>query len=151
MTKKLDTFKEDFVLFLELGFISVNQADEDSSTKLFKAAHLLQPKNIMPTVGQGYLHLHKLELKQACMLFEEVLEKEPTNEMAKTFLGLCLTFSPSAVTEGEKILSEMSHSKDSQIKNLSHSALDFVDKFVKKEQGPLEVEKKKSPKRGHTK
>ena len=134
----LKKFKDDFILFLEAGFIAVNQADEDAAVKLFKAAKLLDPKNTLPVVGQGYLHLHKLELKQACKLFEDVL-----NQMAKTFLGLCLSFSPSAVDKGEEILHETLETEDSMIKNLSKTALDFVDNFMKKEATPVEVAKKK--------
>ncbi|HSW72009.1 MAG TPA: hypothetical protein VLG44_01190 [Chlamydiales bacterium] len=136
-------FKDDFVLFLEAGFIAVNQADEDSAVKLFKAAQLLDPQNTLPKVGLGYLHLHKLELRQAVQLFEDVLKKEPNNEMASTFLGLCLTMSPNAVDRGEEILKEMKKSPDKLIKNLSKTALDFVDKFIKKDAGPAEIKPKK--------
>lgn len=139
----LKKFKDDFILFLEAGFIAVNQADEDAAVKLFKAAKLLDPKNTLPVVGQGYLHLHKLELKQACKLFEDVLKKEPDNQMAKTFLGLCLSFSPAAVDKGEEILHETLETEDNMIKNLSKTALDFVDNFMKKEATPVEVAKKK--------
>ena len=140
----LEKFTDDFFLFLELGFISVNQADEDSAVKLFKAAELLNPKSTLPRVGQGYLHLHKLELRQASEFFEKVLQEEPQNEMAKTFLGLCLTMSPNAVLQGEKILEEMTHSSDKLIKNLSYTALDFVDQFVKKAPTPVQAPSKKT-------
>ena len=59
----LNKFKDDFFLFLEAGFIAVNQADEDAAVKLFKAAQLLDPQQSLPQIGFGYLHLHKLELK----------------------------------------------------------------------------------------
>lgn len=130
---KLENFKDDFVLLLEAGFIAVNQADEDSAVKLFKAATLLNEKSSLPKIGLGYLHLHKLELKQSCKLFKEVLEEEPDNEMAKTFLGLAMTFTTDKVSEGEKILSESaSKSSDEGIQNLAETALDFVEKFIKK-------------------
>jgi lipopolysaccharide biosynthesis regulator YciM len=132
----LKKYKDDFVLMLESGFIAVNQADEDSAMKLFKAAQLLSPENVMPTVGFGYLHLHKLELKEAISRFEEVLKKEPHNEMAKALLGLCMSLSPNQVTKGEKVLEETAKSKDPMIKKLADSALDFVDRFVKVPSGP---------------
>jgi tetratricopeptide (TPR) repeat protein len=129
----LKNFKDHFVLLLEAGFIAVNQADEDSALKLFKASELLNPKSSLPKIGLGYLYLHKLELKQSCKIFKEVLEVEPDNEMAKTFLGLALTFTSDKVSEGEKLLSDSAtSSSDSQIKNLAETALDFVEKFVKK-------------------
>lgn len=131
--KKTEDFKKHFVLLLEAGFVAVNQADEDSALKLFKAASLLNPSSSLPHIGLGYLHLHKLELKQACKAFEDVLAKEPHNEMAKAFLGLSLTMTTDRVAEGEKILTEAaSHSSDQQVKTLADSALVFVDKFVKK-------------------
>ena len=143
----METLKDDFILFLEAGFIAVNQADEDSAVKLFKSAELINPQSTLPKVGRGYLHLHKLELRQACEFFEEVLKEEPQNEMAKTFLGLCLTLSPNAVVEGEKILEETSHSSDKLVKNLSYTALDFVDRFIKKAPTPVQIADKKPKKR----
>lgn len=135
----MEKYKEDFILFVESGFIAVNQSDEDSARKLFKAAELLNPESSLPTIGLGYLHLHKLELKEACAKFESVLQKEPNNEMVKTFLGLCMVFSPQAVMQGEKILEETLKSQDTLVKNLSKSALDFVDAYVKKHPTPLQA------------
>ncbi len=144
---KLNTYKDDFFILLESGFIAVNQADEDSAVKLFKAAEKLDPKNELPIIGLGYLHFHKLELRQACEIFEKVLKKNPENEMAKTFLGICLTMSPNAVQEGEDLLEEMHNSSDDLIKGLSHTAIDFVEKFIKKDPTPVEVQKKKKTKK----
>ncbi len=132
-TKK---YKEDFILLAEAGFIAVNQADEDAALKLFKAAELLDSSNVLPKVGMGYLHLHKLELKQAVKNFEDVLHKDPHNDMAKAFLGLCLSMMPNSVDKGEKILEQSLKSKDPLIKNMADSAIDFVEKFIKKSPGP---------------
>ncbi|MBI5272954.1 MAG: SctF chaperone SctG [Chlamydiia bacterium] len=138
MTKSWEHYKEDWLLFTEAGFIAVNQADEDAALKLFKAAELLHPDNTLPKVGFGYLHLHKLELKRAVKVFEEILEKEPNNEMAKTFLGICLGLMPNMVERGEKILEQTKKSHDPMIKTLASTAIDFVEKFVKKAPGPAE-------------
>jgi hypothetical protein len=132
----LNKFKNDFSLLLEAGFIAVNQADEDAATKLFRAAQLLDPEHTLPQIGFGYLHLHKLELKQACQVLQGVLDKEPENEMAKAFLGICMGLSPELLENGEKILEQSTHSKDPLIQTLSHTALDFIEKFVKKTPGP---------------
>lgn len=129
-------YKNDFILFVEAGYIAVNQADEDAAVKLFKAAELLDPTNVLPKVGFGYLHLHKLELKQSVKAFEEALEIDPSNEMAKAFLGIAFSLGPTSTTKGEKILHQTGKSKDPMIKNLSDTAIDFVEKFVKKSPGP---------------
>ncbi len=129
-------YQDDFFILLEAGFIAVNQADEDAALKLFRAAEILKPDNVMPRVGFGYLHLHKLELKQAVKEFEDVLEKEPHNDMAKAFLGLCMSMMPNNVDKGEKILEQTMKSKDPMIKNLAGTAIDFVEKFIKKNPGP---------------
>ena len=136
MTTLLKHFKEDWLLFTESGFIATNQADEDSAQKLFKAGELLSPESALPRIGVGYLHLHKLELKQAVKAFEQVLEKEPQNEMAKAFLGLCLGMMPNMADKGEKILEETTKSKDPEIRQLTETAIDFVERFIKKSPGP---------------
>jgi hypothetical protein len=135
----LQKFKDDFILFSEAGFIAINQSDEDAAVKLFKAAELLKPENTLPKVGLGYMHLCKLELKAACKLFEDVLHKEPNNEMAKTFLGLALSLTPTDVSKGEKLLAESAKkAHDPMIKNLAESAIAFVEKFVKKGPTPTQ-------------
>ena len=132
----LSKFDEDFFLFLEAGFIAINQADEDAAVKMFKACELLRPENSLTKVGQGYLHLHKLELKAAIKNFEEVLAKEPDNEMAKTFLGIAMTLTPDKVAQGEKILEEtVKSSHDSDVKKVANTSLEFVENFVKKPNG----------------
>jgi|ERR1700722_6566971 len=141
--------KDQFLLLAEAGFIAINQSDEDAAIKLFKASELLDPDNLLPRIGMGYMHLCKLELKQAIKLFEEILTKDPHNEMARAFLGLSLSLNPAELTKGEKVLEEAAEkSKDPAIKNLAISALEFVEKFVKKTPSPvtaspLEAKKKK--------
>jgi hypothetical protein len=135
-------YKEDWILFLESGFIAVNMADEDAATKLFKASEMLHPESTLPKVGMGYLHLHKLELKQACEMFEKVLEKEPKNEMAKAFLGICMSLNPTSIDKGENMLKQTSKSHDPLIKKLSHTAIDFAEKFLKKAPTPVQGQKK---------
>ncbi|NGX46072.1 MAG: hypothetical protein K940chlam2_01254 [Chlamydiae bacterium] len=148
----LQSFKDHFLLLCEGGFIAVNQGDEDAAVKLFKASELLNPKNAMSKVGMGYMHMMKLELKQACNLFEEVLTKEPDNEMAKTFLGLSYSLTSSDVSKGEKLLSESAtKSDDPMVKNLANAALEFVDEFIKKAPTPMDVGKEKKKGKGKEK
>jgi uncharacterized membrane-anchored protein len=138
----LQKYKDHFLLLLEAGFIAVSQADEDSATKLFKASEILNPDSTMPTIGKGYLHLHKLELRQAAHLFEEVLKKEPHNEMAKAFLGISLGLNPKDVEKGEKVLEEtIKDAEDPAIKQLAHTTIDVVEKFVRRKPTPQEAKK----------
>jgi len=139
----LNKYKEDFILLTEAGFIAVNQADEDAAKKLFHAALLLDATNTLPSIGLGYLAFHKLELTEAIKIFEEVLRKEPNNEMARTLLGITKSMTVNQVTEAEKLLHETSQSSEENIKKLSGMALEFVDKFIKKEPSPVEVKKPK--------
>ena len=128
----LSKYNTDFFLFLEAGFIAINQADEDAAVKLFKACELLQPENLMYKTGLGYMHLHKLELEIACQYFEEVISKEPENQMAQTLLGIALSLTPNKVTKGQKILEKTAvNSADPEAKNVANLTLDFVDHFVK--------------------
>lgn len=145
----LQKFKDHFILLCEAGFIAVNQADEDAASKLFKASEMLKPENSLPRLGRGYMHMMKLELMQACKLFDEVLAKEPKNEMAKAFLGLSYALTATEVAKGEHLLEETAEkSKDPQVKKLADTALDFVEKFIKKAPTPVQkpTEKKKKKK-----
>ncbi|PCI77508.1 hypothetical protein COB21_03065 [Candidatus Aerophobetes bacterium] len=138
----LSKYNEDFVLFLEAGFIAINQADEDSAVKLFKACEILDPNNALIHIGFGYLHFHKLELDAAMSCFKKALDMEPNNDMAKTMMGLSLSLTPNKVSEGEKMLMESAtESKDSSIKKVANTSLDFVENFVKKNPGPAEIKK----------
>ena len=148
----LQKFKDHFILLCEAGFVAVNQADEDAATKLFKASEMLKPENTLPKVGMGYMHMMKLELNQACKLFDEVIAKEPSNDMAKAFLGLSYALTATEVAKGEKLLEETSKKAgDAQVKKLATTALDFVEKFIKKAPTPVERPtegKKKKKKEG---
>ena len=128
-----------FVTLAEAGFIAVNQGDEDAAVKLFKAAALIDPKELLPRIGFGYIHLCKLELKKAAEIFEGILQEDPANDTAKTFLGLSLSLNPSDVSKGEKFLEEAATSaKEPLVKNLATTAIEFVEKFVKKAPAPVE-------------
>lgn len=140
----LQKFKDRFILLAESGFIAINQGDEDAAIKLFKASELLDPQNVLPKIGIGYMHLCKLELKQAAKAFEEILAKDPNNEMAKAFLGLSMSLNPSEISKGEKVLEEAAQkAKDPMVKGLAQSSLEFVNKFVKKAPSPAQVQPKK--------
>lgn len=141
---KWEEYKDDFWALCESGFIAVNQMDEHAAKKLFAAAEVLDKNNTMPQTGYGYMHLCKLELKQAAKVFEEILKKEPNNEMVKAFLGVVLSLSPQEGAKGEKILEESARKVDEPtIKTLAIDTLDFVEKFIKKAPSPAAVQKPK--------
>lgn len=142
-----DIFKEldeDFFVLLEAGFLAVNNQDEDSALKLFDACSILRPDNNFPKVGYGYIHLCKLELREAVAKFKEVSDKEPSNEMTKTLLGLAQSLIPTETAEGEKVLEDtLKKTYDPDIKNLADMSLNFVENFVKKSPSPVEVQERK--------
>lgn len=136
---QLQKYKDDFVLLLESGFIAANQADEDAALKLFRASQLLKPDNMFPKIGFGYIHLLKLELKQACQMFDDVLKKEPNNEMARSLLGLSTALTTKEVDKGEALLKEaLKKTDDPTVKNMASTAIEFVEKFVKKNPTPVQ-------------
>ena len=47
-----------------------------------------------------------------------------------------MSMMPNQIDKGEKILEQTLKSKDPMIKKLAHTAIDFVEKFVKKSSGP---------------
>ena len=140
----LSSYLDDFYTLLEGGFLAVNRADEDSAIKLFNAAQVLRPKDAFPKVGLGYMHLCKLELNQALGLFEEVLKKDPNNELAKTLKGITMSMSPKEGSKGEVLLGEIAKdSSNSDMKTLANTAMNFVEEFVKKSPSPMDTQNKR--------
>jgi tetratricopeptide (TPR) repeat protein len=145
---QLQKYKNDFVLLLESGFIAASQTDEDAAVKLFRAAQILQPENEMPKIGFGYIHLLKLELNQAIKKFEEVLRNDPHNEMARAMLGLSTALTVKEADKGEKLLEEaLKKTTDSSIKTMASSAIEFVERFVKKQPTPVQGQPKTAKKK----
>lgn len=135
MSEKLDLkeFDEDFALFIESGFVAVNQKDEVNSTRLFTAAKALRPEHPAPYVGLGYIALNKLEVKKAVEFFTVALEKEPEHHLAKAFLGIAYLLIEEKRAEGEKMIQEASDaSDDPTISNLAEISLEWSEKDLKK-------------------
>lgn len=140
---QLQKYKDDFFLLLESGYVAAGQTDEDAALKLFRAAELLQPDNPLSKVGYGYIHLLKLELSQAVKRFEEVLKADPNNHMARAMLGLSTALTVKEADKGEKILEEaMKKTDDPTVKNMASTAIEFIEKFVKKQPTPVQPQPK---------
>lgn len=144
MSKAIETFKDDFALLIEAGFIAVKQMDETSAMRIFHAAHIINPDSTAPDIGLGYIHLNKLELKKATEVFEAVLKKEPENHLAQTFLGMCFLLIKPKRKKGEKLIQEaMEKTEDPTIKNLGSISLEWAEKDLNKIKSPFfkEIEK----------
>ena len=146
--QKFKEYNNDYFLFLEAGFVAVNQCDEDSALKLFMAAQTLRPDNVFPKIGYGYMHMCKLELKQAEEMFNSVLRSDPKNELALSFLGITKSFMPSKAAEGEKILADLSKiTNDEDMKTLVNTSQEFIDAHIKKpSNSPMDLAKPKKKK-----
>ena len=141
MSSTIESYKKDFFLLLEAGFIAINMQDEDSAKKLFDACEVLDPHHAFPKIGMGYMHLCKLELAKAISFLNEALKMEPENQLAKSLLAVCMTMNPSQQHDGEKQLAELSKSSDSDIKKLAEVATDFSKKIYAKAKSPANPNK----------
>ena len=127
--EKLKDFVGDFALLIEAGFIAVKQLDEVSATRIFCAAQILNRHSTAPQIGLGYIALNKLEIKQATATFEMILQKEPENHLAQTFLAMCFLLTKSKRKKGEKMLQEiLAVTTDPTIKNLAQIAIEWSAK-----------------------
>lgn len=136
--QKLAELKEDFALLIEAGFVAVKQLDETSATRIFNAAQLLSPDHSAPKIGIGYVALNKLEVKKATKIFEEIVEQEPTNWLAQTFLGICFLLTKPKRKKGERLIKEaMDKSQDPTIRNLGAISLDWAEKDLYKTKSPF--------------
>lgn len=144
--EKIDQFKEDFSLLIESGFIAVKQLDETSATRIFQAAQALSPEGVAPQIGLGYIALNKLEVKKATKIFEAIVEKEPNNFLAVTFLGICYLLTKPKRKKGEKLIQDViGKATDPTIINLGKISLDWAEKDLKKEKSPFFAEMEAEP------
>lgn len=133
-----EAFKKDFALFIEAGFVAVKQLDETSATRLFQAAQILNPESTAPKIGMGYIALNKLEVKEATRVFEEVVQQEPQNYLAQTFLGICYLLVKPKRKKGEKLIEEaMKKATDPTIVKLGEISLLWAEKDLKKKDAPF--------------
>jgi hypothetical protein len=139
MTKgTIEDFQDDFALLIESGFIAVKQLDETSATRIFKAAQVLNKDSVAPKIGLGYIAMNKLEVKEATKIFEEVLRKEPENQLAKTFLGICFLLTKPKMEKGEELIKEaIAASDDETVKSLGKLSLEWAEKDLRKNKSPF--------------
>jgi len=131
--QKLVDFKDDFQMLIEAGFIAVKQLDEVSASRIFNAAHVLNPTSTAPAIGLGYIALNKLDMKEATRIFEGVVSQEPENFLAQVFLGICFLLNKAKRKKGEQLIKEaMAKSDDQTIKDLGAISLEWAEKDLKK-------------------
>lgn len=131
-------FREDLSLLVEAGFVAIKQLDETSATRLFLAAQAIAPDSTAPDLGLGYIALNKLELEEAGKKFQGVLDREPTNYLAQTFLGITFLLSEPKRKKGEQLIAEaLAKTDDPSVKNLGEVSLKWVDKDLKKKESPF--------------
>lgn len=127
--EQLDVFKEDFALLIEAGFIAVKQLDETDARRIFTAAQALNKTSSAPQIGLGYIALNKLEVKEAAKIFQEVLNIEPENYLAQTFLAICYLLVKNKREEGEKMIqSILEKTQEQTIINLCNISLEWAEK-----------------------
>lgn len=80
-------FTDDVPLLVEGGLIAIKQGDEESAKKIFNAVGVFDPNNLAKKLGYGLIALHKMDIKSAQKLFQEILDVEKTNWRAQSFLA----------------------------------------------------------------
>lgn len=153
--------KKDFGLLVEGGFIAVKQGNRDAAEKLFRAAQLLNPDHTATKIGFGYVALNSMNLQLARKYFEEVLEKEPQNAVAKVYLGFCFILTKvnfkkrpqssvkaeeidALATYGTKLITEaLKETKEAEIKRFGEAVLELSKKSDSYQETPLKTSKAK--------
>ena len=131
----LASFKEDFSLMIEAGFVAVKQCDERSARQIFKAAQILSPKSVAPEIGLGYIALNKMQLKESDAIFEDVVKKEPNNLLASAFLGISYVLQKAKRKKGIELLENARDKSDeATVKNLAEITLKWIVKDLEKKE-----------------
>ncbi|MBN4067003.1 hypothetical protein JYU14_02860 [Simkania negevensis] len=158
MVQRFASYDEDFKLFVETGYIAVNQGDEEAALHLFAAADALRSNSFESRMGYAFIAVQKMELARAMKIYNTLLEEDANNNMAKAFLGLTLflsvfihkkldnDLSKSGVlpVEMEKrafeLLNEaLKNDEDEAAKGLARSTLEWFEQERSVEGGPFEL------------
>ena len=132
MQNKLEALKQDAHWFVEMAFISINRKNEMRANQFLDAASTLNPGYILIDIARASIHMHKMELKEAETLLKKVLEKDPKQTLAMTFLAICHTLLGN--TEGgKKIFEEMKKGEDPDAKKIASESEKFIKENTKKE------------------
>lgn len=134
----LEEFYEDFSMLLEAGFIACKDFKEDAAKKLFFAANTLNPESSSPILGIGFIHLNKLENKEARDIFERIVTREPANSLAQLFLGISYLMDKKKQKDALDIIKHaMKNSNDPTIQNLGKISLKWYEKDLKDKKAPF--------------
>ena len=119
----------DFALFIEAGFVAVNQLDEVSATSCFNAAATLRPHSTAPKLGLGFIALNKMDHGTAQNYFKDVLDQDPDHDLARVFLGIALAFQDDTRHQGRQMIEDMlSKSNDEHVVHLAKTSLEWIQK-----------------------
>jgi tetratricopeptide (TPR) repeat protein len=125
----LKSYRPDFALFVEGGFIAINQCDEQSAIRLLGAAYMLQPDHPAPLLGLGYLYLNMEQLDRAIGSLEECLKRDPNMELAKVLLGGALTLAKKDESRAKSLIEEVSRSSDPEARKMAQIWTQIGDKL----------------------
>lgn len=128
----LQQYRPDFALFVESGFVAINQCDEQSAIRLLGAAYMLQPEHPAPLLGLGYLYLNMEQLDRAIGSLEEALKRDPSMELAKVLLGGALTLAKKDDKRAQKLIEEVNESKDPEARKMAQIWTQIRDKLREK-------------------
>lgn len=126
--------QQDFGTFIEAGFVAVKQLDEKSARALFRAAHILRPDSVAPSIGLGYIALNKLDLKEAETMFSYILTQEPDHYLAQVFLGITYLLLKTERQKGEQLIrNAVEKTTDPTVKHLGETSLQWMEQDLKKQ------------------
>ncbi len=108
--------------------MAINQADGVAAEQLFDACLLLRPENTLGHIGKGYVALNRLQMKDASQIFENVVHREPKNEIARGLLSLTYAFVPVTQKKSRQMAQDLkSSTKDTQAKTLADSIIALLN------------------------
>jgi tetratricopeptide (TPR) repeat protein len=128
----LKQYKPDFALFVESGFVAINQCDEQSAIRLLGAAYMLNPEHPAPHLGLGYLYLNMEQLDRAIISLEESLKRDASMDLTKVLLGGALTLAKKDESRAQKLIEEVTNSQDPEARKMAQIWTQIRDRLREK-------------------
>lgn len=78
---------------MEIGFIAAGNGLLADAEAIFQGVQAARPESELPLVGRAFIRMNARQHRDAALLLQQAMEKNPDSDLAMSFLGAALQMS----------------------------------------------------------
>ena len=78
---------------MEIGFVAAGNGWLADAEAIFSGVQAARPDSELPLVGRAFIRMNARQHREAAMLLQQAMEKNPESDLAMSFLGATLQMS----------------------------------------------------------